>query len=198
MEHLGKLVLLQLASILVGFSFVERHKAARSEVRDRWWKGPVRGTMALLGFGVVGVNVWYVGSTNSPWQHEWRLGERVAVVIAILGATLRLWAMNTLGRLFTFEVSVREGHTLITTGPYRYLLHPSYSGGLMGLVGLLWMLGGPGLLFRSWKFWAFAFPIGLVAISLRIVNEEQVLAMHFASEWNKYRSGRWRLVPFLW
>ena len=198
MQHLGKLLLLQLASIFVCLSFWERHKAARSEVRDRWWRGPVRGTMALMGCGVIGVHVWYVLSDHSPMAVGWTLGERVAVVIAIGGAVLRLWAVITLGRLFTFEVSVREGHTLITTGPYRYLLHPSYSGGVMGLSGLLWMLGGPGLVFRSITFWGCAVPLGLTVIFLRIVNEEQVLAMHFASEWNKYRSSRWRLVPFVW
>lgn len=40
----------------------------------------------------------------------------------------RLWAMRTLGEYFTFQVMIREDHKLISHGPYKYLMHPSYTG----------------------------------------------------------------------
>lgn len=48
--------------------------------------------------------------------------------IALSVLSFRLWAMKTLGEFFTFEVVIRKNHQLITTGPYKYLMHPSYTG----------------------------------------------------------------------
>ncbi|THH04358.1 hypothetical protein EW146_g10201 [Bondarzewia mesenterica] len=40
---------------------------------------------------------------------------------ALAGALLRKWCYDTLGRLFTFEISIMPGHELVTSGPYAWV-----------------------------------------------------------------------------
>ncbi|KAF9517693.1 hypothetical protein BS47DRAFT_1326104 [Hydnum rufescens UP504] len=58
----------------------------------------------------------------------------IALTAFILGGSLRLWAMHTLGTFFTFNLCIRSSHSLICTGPYNWTRNPSYTGlSLMGL-----------------------------------------------------------------
>src|SRR5262245_49387818 len=49
------------------------------------------------------------------------------IVVIVLGAVLRWWAIFTLGRYFTFEVAVRSTQSVVQSGPYRFVRHPSYT-----------------------------------------------------------------------
>ncbi|THH21277.1 hypothetical protein EW146_g253 [Bondarzewia mesenterica] len=59
----------------------------------------------------------------------------VGSALAIAGAQLRLACYRALGSLFTFEMSIRNSHKLVTDGPYRYVRHPAYSGLIMTMLG---------------------------------------------------------------
>jgi len=67
----------------------------------------------------------------------------IGMVFAISGGLLRFQCYRTLGRYFTFEVSIRKGHQLVTTGPYSIVRHPSYSAMLLMTIGMiLWFTSG--------------------------------------------------------
>lgn len=51
----------------------------------------------------------------------------------VVGDFVRTWAKDELGRFFTYDIGIRSGHNLVTTGPYAYLVHPSYTGLTGGL-----------------------------------------------------------------
>ena len=57
------------------------------------------------------------------------------VVLFVAGLLLRWWAIIVLGRFFTVDVSIAEGHELIESGPYRFIRHPSYTGALLAFLG---------------------------------------------------------------
>ncbi|KAI1308718.1 hypothetical protein EDD11_004259 [Mortierella claussenii] len=69
----------------------------------------------------------------------------LAAVGAVLGYALRKWSFTTLDRFFTFQLKIRPGHQLITSGPYRYLRHPSYTGGIINGFCLYMLLFHQGL-----------------------------------------------------
>ncbi|OAX34700.1 ICMT-domain-containing protein, partial [Rhizopogon vinicolor AM-OR11-026] len=48
--------------------------------------------------------------------------------MCVIGAAVRSHCYRTLGRLFTFELSIRQDHKLVTSGPYSIVRHPSYTG----------------------------------------------------------------------
>ena len=60
------------------------------------------------------------------------------------GSFIRLWSYHTMGALFTFEIVLRDNHRLITTGPYGYVRHPSYTGIALILMGVQLTQSGAG------------------------------------------------------
>ena len=60
----------------------------------------------------------------------------LGIVLMLGGIAFRWYAMSLLGRFFTFDVAVHTGQTVIESGPYRYIRHPSYSGAIITLLGL--------------------------------------------------------------
>jgi isoprenylcysteine carboxyl methyltransferase (ICMT) family protein YpbQ len=58
------------------------------------------------------------------------------VALLAAGIGLRAWAFKTLGRYFTFTVMVSSDQPVITSGPYRLLRHPSYTGILLASAGV--------------------------------------------------------------
>ncbi|HEV2457716.1 MAG TPA: isoprenylcysteine carboxylmethyltransferase family protein, partial [Ktedonobacterales bacterium] len=65
------------------------------------------------------------------------------IVVIVLGAALRWWSILTLGRYFTFEVAVRSTQSVVQSGPYRFVRHPSYT-------AILIMLLGVGMALANW------------------------------------------------
>ena len=123
--------------------------------------------------------VWVVDGDVVRW---------IGVVLFAVGCVLRVWPMFVLGHRFSVFVAIQPGHTLVTSGPYRLVRHPSYLGGLIALVG--WAL-----VFRSVAGLLLILP-PLAATIARVRAEEQTLAEEFGQEYAAYRRATpWRLVP---
>jgi len=52
----------------------------------------------------------------------------LGVAVMASGLVIRAWAIVLLGRFFTNDVRVHPGQTVVDTGPYRWVRHPSYTG----------------------------------------------------------------------
>ena len=111
---------------------------------------------------------------------------------AFAGAVGLLWRSHAdLGRNWSARVEIREGHTLVTGGCYRWMRHPMYA------AHLLWGVA-QALLTANWiagpAFLVFFFPLYLE----RAPREEAMLAERFGDEYRQYakRTGglwpRWR------
>lgn len=118
------------------------------------------------------------------------LARWVGFVLATLGMGLIVWTSLALGRLYSADVTIQKDHHLVTDGPYGYVRHPRYVGGMIQGIGL-------SLLFRSW--------VGLVLTGLfvaivlfRIKDEEHLMHREFGPEWESYCQKSWRLIPFMW
>ena len=104
------------------------------------------------------------------------------------GQLLRWWSIATLGRLFTVNVAIREGHRLVTHGPYRWVRHPSYTAVLLFHVGAAACLGN------------VLSVIALVACStagllIRMRVEEDALLRGLGAEYAAYLQRTKRLIP---
>src|SRR5580765_2460946 len=60
----------------------------------------------------------------------------VGLVVAWAGIALRWWSFHSLGRYFTFRVQTSADQPVISSGPYRVLRHPGYSGAELEFLGL--------------------------------------------------------------
>jgi protein-S-isoprenylcysteine O-methyltransferase Ste14 len=112
------------------------------------------------------------------------------VVLATLGCGMVLWSGVSLGRQYSQEVTLQEGHRLITGGAYRLVRHPRYLGVVLITLGL-------SLLFRSWPGFALL-PLVLGILLFRIHDEERLMGQAFGQEWQDYARHTWRLVPFVY
>jgi protein-S-isoprenylcysteine O-methyltransferase Ste14 len=113
-----------------------------------------------------------------------------AIVLFAAGGALRLWPVVVLGNRFSGLVAIQPGHTLVTSGVYGVIRHPSYLGLLANSLG--WALAfraGVGVLLA-----ALIIPVLLA----RIRAEERLLHSQFGAEYDAYRARTSRLIPGLY
>lgn len=117
--------------------------------------------------------------------------ENVALALLCLGMAIRWGSIIYLGRYFTVNVAITEGHRLVVTGPYRYVRHPSYTGLLITFLGV-------GIHTNNWVgLFALTVPV-FSAISRRIAVEESVMLDEFASAYTDYQRRTKKLIPLLY
>ena len=63
------------------------------------------------------------------------VGEWIGVLLTAAGIVVAFWARWHLGTNWSGAVTLKEGHELIRTGPYRSIRHPIYTGILLALLG---------------------------------------------------------------
>jgi protein-S-isoprenylcysteine O-methyltransferase Ste14 len=114
----------------------------------------------------------------------------LGVVLFAAGGTLRLWPVFVLGSRFSGLVAIQPGHTLVTSGVYGVIRHPSYLGLLVSTLG--W-----GLAFRS-GVGVLLTALTLLPLLARIRAEEQLLHTQFGDEYDVYCARTSRLVPGLY
>ena len=121
-----------------------------------------------------------------PGPGWWPLVVGLAILTA--GVALRVWAIRELGRFFTYAVLVHEGQRVVDTGPYRRIRHPSYTGLLLGMLGVGLMLG-------VWPATAVCFLPPVAAFSWRLAAEERVLATELGEPYRAYMAHTKRRCP---
>jgi protein-S-isoprenylcysteine O-methyltransferase Ste14 len=124
-------------------------------------------------------------------QSEANLLGICGIALMLAGISVRWVAIYTLGKYFTRKVSILEDHRVVQSGLYKYLRHPSYSGFLLGNLGL-------GLAFSNWLSLIIIFVPTLAAALYRMHVEEEALEQTFGSEYTDYCRATSRLIPKLY
>ena len=116
-----------------------------------------------------------------------------AGIVAIwLGLALRAWAIAALGSDFRTTVEVEPGQAVVSTGPYRWVRHPSYT-------GLLLIATGLAVARSAWVSLAVCVFLLLPALIRRVHVEEAELDHVLGDAYRSYQSStRARLIPHFW
>lgn len=144
------------------------------------------------------------GSTTTTFVFGWAL--------AIAGSFVRVAAFRTLGTLFTYELTVAEDHKLVTSGPYAWVRHPSYTGLIGNALGVAICAFGDGSWIRQCnaaKTWAGMVVIymmyagmwlpALILFPMRTLKEDAMMKKQYGKQWDEWsQKVRYRLVPGLW
>jgi protein-S-isoprenylcysteine O-methyltransferase Ste14 len=165
---------------------ITRDAPLRSIGQDRF-SGP-----AAIFFVVLAVWAGYIAGRAFPAAaitpaHSFVSG--LGASVALAGIAFRWWAVLTLGRFFTTRVMTRPDQTVVQAGPYRLVRHPSYTGMLITVLGML-------LIAANWASLA-CFPIALPGLAYRIRVEEQALIGALGDPYRDYMRRTKRLVPFV-
>ena len=67
--------------------------------------------------------------------------EYAGVALTAAGVGFAIWARAHLGKYWSGDVTIRQEHRLIRSGPYQFIRHPIYSGMLLALVGSVLVIG---------------------------------------------------------
>ncbi|MFL6518982.1 MAG: methyltransferase family protein [Chthoniobacterales bacterium] len=125
------------------------------------------------------------------WMFELPRGQAVnvaAVALFAAGLILRWWAIVTLGRFFTVDVTIERDHELVERGPFRWVRHPSYTGVLLAFLG--WALT-----LRNWAAIAVVLVPIFVAFVRRMNVEEEALRGALGERYAEYMARTKRLMP---
>jgi protein-S-isoprenylcysteine O-methyltransferase Ste14 len=145
--------------------------------------GPLGSTVILV---VAGLDKRFGWSAQTSLAVQF-----VGLAVFVLGMGLMTWAM-AVNSYFSLVVRIQRdrGHTVVTGGPYRYVRHPGYVG------GILFQLGTPLLLGTLWSL----IPAGLTALLLvvRTALEDRTLQDELEGYREYAQQTRFRLLPGVW
>ena len=138
-----------------------------------------------VSFAVTISMMYYIPIISDPAIRYFGLG------IIVSGIILRFVSIITLGRFFTVDVTIREGHQLKKDGLYAFLRHPSYFASLLSFIGF-------GISLNNWISLVVITASIITVFIIRIRVEEKVLTEQFGEEYIYYKKHVKGLIPFVW
>lgn len=168
---------------------VERSQAPDKDNVKEWdrYLMPFTALIApLLTWVVAGLDQRFSWSPDLP---NWI--QIIALIVIQAGSLIGTWAMLA-NRFFSSQVRIQtdRGHIVVNQGPYQYVRHPGYAGGLVS-----W-LASP-IFFTSW--WVIIPTVlAITASVIRTSLEDRTLQAELPG-YKEYASKvKYRLVPGIW
>jgi protein-S-isoprenylcysteine O-methyltransferase Ste14 len=161
--------------------------------------GPKKGaktwdTALLSLYGVTMMIMWIVAGLDLRYGWSSEIGPMAqigAMLIVIAAYALVVWATGV-NAFFSQVVRIQSerGHTVISTGPYRYVRHPAY-------VGMILVVAGAPIMLGSW--WALIPGIlSALLVIVRTALEDKTLQAELPGYAEYAQRVRYRLVPGIW
>jgi protein-S-isoprenylcysteine O-methyltransferase Ste14 len=178
----------------LGYLWVYRHSP--DLIKERLHPGP--GERDRLSIGLLYVTLaahWVIAGLDVGrwhWSGHMPLAVQIAGLVGYtLGLGLSIWPM-LVNPFFSSAVRIQSdrGQYVINAGPYRFVRHPGYSGGMLFLLC-------SGLALGSW--WSMLpMLIALAGLIRRTLLEDRMLQKELAGYTDYAQKVRYRLVPGLW
>jgi protein-S-isoprenylcysteine O-methyltransferase Ste14 len=112
----------------------------------------------------------------------------IGLALWVAGLALAVWARLYIGRNWGMPMTRRQEPDLVTTGPYRFIRHPIYTGIILGFIGTALATSLVGL-------------IGVAVIAafftFSATREEKFLAGQFPDTFPAYKARTKMLIPFI-
>jgi protein-S-isoprenylcysteine O-methyltransferase Ste14 len=178
--------------VWIAFIVYWRIKAAGTKTNQRR-EPAASGILRALTFVIV---IVLLSTTRIPlpWLYRplwssgiWPFG--VGAVITIVGLLFAVWARHHLASNWSSAVTIKQGHELITTGPYALVRHPIYTGILTGFLGTAIAL--------SQVRGVIGFVLIFVVLWTKLRTEEEWMRSQFGETYVTYADKTAALVPYL-
>ena len=113
------------------------------------------------------------------------------LIIYVGGMCIALGSRVQLGRQGSGRLKIQEEHELITRGIYKYLRHPMYLGGIVGVIGFC-------LVFHGFIMMFITITLYFLTFRSRMLYEEKILQEQFGEKYTEYMKQTKRIIPFLY
>jgi protein-S-isoprenylcysteine O-methyltransferase Ste14 len=167
--------------------FIAARTAAKTTNRESLRSSLPRNAVLALAGALLFARWFSIGILGRRFLPASAYMQTAGVALTAAGLALAFWARYHLGRNWSSQITLKENHTLICTGPYRHLRHPIYSGILLALLGTVLTVGLYrallGLLLAALAFW------------WKARQEDAWLARAFGEHFEQHRQRTGRLLP---
>lgn len=192
-ENIFRILAAVILLTAIGISSYFRRKADREsgETISRKVDGTAMMTVIRLG----GLILWlspFVYLINPAWMDWSRIGlpdsvRWLGVGLGVLCIVGIYWLFSSIGSGITPTSATRRQHTLVTSGPYRWVRHPLYTLGSSMFVSF-------GMMADNW-FIALLGILTFIAMAIRTPKEEANLVTKFGDEYRDYMKRTGRFLP---
>jgi len=139
---------------------------------------------------------WAMFGGNVPegWLHTRLFAanlstDSLGIAITAAGLGFALWARAYLGRNWSGAVTIKVGHELVRSGPYRWVRHPIYSGLILAMLGTA--------VERRQVRGLIAVALLYAGFKIKSKIEEQAMAATFGPQYAEYASTTGAILPKL-
>jgi protein-S-isoprenylcysteine O-methyltransferase Ste14 len=150
------------------------------------WSRELRIRVVIIAVVFVFVRLGVFRGSHGVHTDPWR--EALGLVLFGLGLAFAIWARVHIGRNWGTPMTQKREPELVTSGPYRLVRHPIYSGIL--LAGF-----GTGLAL-SW-FWLIVLVLPVIYFVYAATVEERYLTTQFPEAYPEYKRHSKMLVPYV-
>ncbi|WP_349667423.1 isoprenylcysteine carboxylmethyltransferase family protein [Lacrimispora sp.] len=190
MYHIALLLMIAAEAFIVIYTQPKDRRTDKTNKRDKGTKW----LLIINFYACIYLSFFMVGQKGLDSVLNTKLPVMVTypgIILMLAGIIIRLWAVLTLKRSFTLSVQTSKEQHLITTGIYKKVRNPAYTGSMCSLVGTaLGLRGGISL--------AMVLIFSIICYSARIYVEEKALRNHFGNEFTEYEKRTYRLIPYVW
>lgn len=188
MEHIAQLVQYLWFALAI-YWLISARQAKRAKQRESsvafWFR---------LGFVVVVFEFLFsrwgeIGWLGARFLPDTRAIAEMGLATEIVGVALAAWARYCLGANWSGAVTLKEGHQLISAGPYKRIRHPIYTGIDLALAGTAIVIG-------EWRG-VLAFSSIFTAHFIKARKEEAWLSREFGAEFEVHRAHTGMFLPKL-
>jgi protein-S-isoprenylcysteine O-methyltransferase Ste14 len=151
--------------------------------QTRWTRfAGIRLAIILIVLFFLRVNAFKThATTTNPWI------EGIGLAVFILGLALAVWARVYLGRNWGMPMTQKVDPELVTSGPYRRVRHPIYSGIILAMIGTTIAVS---------LYWLVAVVVLGGYFIYSAIVEERYLAQRFP-DYPEYKRSTKMLIPFI-
>ena len=152
--------------------------------QTRWTRfAGIRVAVILLALLLLRVRAFKAQAvTTDPWV------QGIGLAVFLLGLALAIWARVHLGRNWGTPMSEKIDPELVTTGPYRSIRHPIYSGIILAMIGTTIAVS---------LYWLVAVLVIGVYFLYSAFVEERTMARLFPGSYPEYKRSTKMLIPFI-
>lgn len=130
----------------------------------------------------VGALKRHTSVTGDPWL------QGIGLALFVLGLALAIWARVHLGRNWGMPMSQKADPELVTTGPYRSIRHPIYSGIILAMIGTTIAVS---------LYWLIAVILLGGYFIYSAIAEERFIAGRFPDSYPQYKRSTKMLIPLI-
>lgn len=150
--------------------------------------------MFILWFAIIITRDLYLGTESLPYfriNHPPFLNgflQNTGIVLIFLGVIAANWSRILRG-IHSPNWGFKKSTRLLTTGPYRFIRHPSYTFYILVTTALA-------ILTQIWFVYILIFGVSRYSNVVKV--EEEMLILQFGDEYKEYQSRTKKFIPLIW